>query len=358
MEELKGKKVLVVDDLSMIRKVLRKHLEIMDMEVVEAPDAETVLELVHKEDFDAFLLDIHLPGMDGIELCRCLRIKERFKHTPILFITSLEEERVLEAAFSAGGDDVIGKPVSYAVLEARLINHLRRMDYSRQLDYLQRNLNLYVCPRTLEMVEKQAKTGQVPPPEEREVCVLFSDVRGFTQLSQEIEPKSLFDVLSEHLGAQVKSVYRYGGYIDKFSGDGLMAVFDGPDMVIKSCLCALKIIEQSRELCGSSSACIYQLGIGIHKGSVLIGNIGTEKQLDYTVIGPTVNLAARLCGHADALSVVVSDAVKEALAGDLQIEFSKRKDLNVKGVKEPVAAYNISQGERARITLDLDDMDD
>ncbi|HHJ80473.1 MAG TPA: adenylate/guanylate cyclase domain-containing response regulator, partial [Candidatus Tenderia electrophaga] len=293
---LTAKRVLLVDDMSTIRKALTRMLDGFGMAVSSASDAETALMLMADQDVDVFLLDIHLAGMDGIELCRRLRRFERFAHTPVLFITGLVEDEVSQRAFDAGADDVISKPVSEAVLRARLNNHLQRAEYARELDVMRRSLNQYVDSRTRKMVEEQVREGKQLVPQRREICVLFSDVRGFTQLSQEMPPETLFRILSESLNSQVQCVYRFGGYIDKFSGDGVMAVFDGPDKSINSCLCALKMIEEACVQASGDAAGLYQLGIGIHQGEAMIGNIGIEKQLDYTVIGPTVNLAARLCG--------------------------------------------------------------
>jgi class 3 adenylate cyclase len=356
-ENFSGLTVLVVDDSSTARKVLARHLSELGCTVVEARDAEKALKRVHEFAIDACLLDINLPGMSGFDLCRHLRVMDRFRHVPILFVTALDETEVVREAFAAGGDDVLIKPVAVEVLAARLLHHLQCLAVVRRLDTTQRNLNLYLCPRTQEMAQQHALSGHLPAPEVREVCVLFSDVRGFTQLSQELEPQLLFNVLSEHLGAQVHYVYRFGGYIDKFSGDGIMAVFDGPEMAVNSCLCALKILEYAQQQAQSSVAPLYQLGIGIHQGEVMIGNIGTDRQLDYTVIGPTVNLAARLCGHAAALSVVISDAVRRGVKGDPRFNFDGPHLLSIKGVKVQVPAFVLTPGKKGDMVAPVDDLD-
>jgi adenylate cyclase len=354
---LTGKRVLLVEDMSTVRKMLKLMLVNFDMDVVEARDAEEALELVSDHSFDAFLLDINLAGMDGMELCRLLRRTERFQYTPVLFITSLDESEISQQAFDVGGDDVITKPVAEAVLRARLNAHMQRHEFARELHVMRSNLNQYVDARTRQMVEQLSRSGKKFKPERRKVCVLFTDVRGFTQLSQEMEPEQLFNILSEHLSAQVKSVYRFGGYIDKFGGDGVMAVFDGDDGSLNACLCALKIVDDARKQAVGDAAALYKLGIGIHQGEVMVGNIGIEKQLDYTVIGPTVNLAARLCGHARALSVVVSEAVYQQLLEETQVQFSGPLSLQVKGVKESVVAYNLSPGEKRSLIQPIDDID-
>src|SRR2546422_4288734 len=135
-----------------------------------------------------------------------------------------------------------------------------------------------------------------------------------------MEPEKLFSLLSACLAEQVELIYEFGGYVDKFAGDGVMAVFDGKDYVRQGCLCALRIMQSARKSDGTGEQRIRQLGIGIHAGRVVIGNIGSPEHLDYSVIGTTVNLAARLCGHAEPMSIVVSSAVRDAVPNDLQLQ--------------------------------------
>jgi len=93
---------------------------------------------------------------------------------------------------------------------------------------------------------------------------MFSDVRGFTQLSQELEPTTLFNVLSSHLATQVDSVYRHGGYIDKFAGGGIMAVFDSDQRVAGVCRCALEIMDATQSDDLGQNQRMLEPGIGIH----------------------------------------------------------------------------------------------
>jgi adenylate cyclase len=103
------------------------------------------------------------------------------------------------------------------------------------------------------MVEKASKTGVVPSPEDRDLAICFTDIRGFTAFAENLPPRQLFSVVSSHLSEQVTTVHEYGGYVDKFGGDGIMAIFDGKDMVLQSCLCALQIIGTGRAKSASGS---------------------------------------------------------------------------------------------------------
>lgn len=344
-DPLVGKTILVVDDMESLRVLIGGLLAQAGAHVFEAKGGEEALRMVANQSIDAFVMDIQMPGMSGIELCKSIRAMERHRVTPILFITSLDETRALEQALQAGGDDFIHKPIHLVVLRARLNNLLYRTAYLRQAQMMSLSLQRYVSPRTEEIARLYAESGVLPPPKRQDVCILFSDVRGFTEMSQDMEPEALMEVLSGHMGTLVPLVYEHGGYVDKFAGDGLMAVFDGEDRVRKGCLCALDMLEASRRHLASEGLKIHQLGIGIHAGDAVIGNLGSSRHLDYTLIGKTVNLAARLCSMAQSLSIVVSEAVRDRIESDASLSFSNERHVTVKGFKDPIAVYDLGRGE-------------
>ncbi len=343
---LSGKNILVVDDMASLRVMVSGLLSQTGANTMEAENAAQALDIVARQPIDAFIVDIQMPGMDGIELCRSLRRMEPHRNTPVIFITSMDESRVLERALEAGGDDFIGKPVHVVVLRARLTNLLQRTAYLRQAQLMSLSLQRYVSPRTEQIARRYAQTGMLPAPERQDACILFSDVRGFTELSQDMEPEALFTVLSSHLATLVSLVYEHGGYVDKFAGDGIMAVFDGHGMVQQACLCALEMLEASRRHLETEGLRIHQLGIGIHRGDAVSGNLGSSRQLDYTLIGKTVNLAARLCSMAESLSIVVSHTVRDALVHDQRFAFDRGRRVTVRGFKEPISIYDLTRSAR------------
>lgn len=347
-EVLKRAKVMVVDDMRAARLLVSNLLCQYGVKALEAECAEQALEIAKNENIDAFVIDIRMPGMNGIELCRAIRKAGKYRDTPIVFITTLDERESLQQALDAGGDDFIHKPVHAAILKARLSNLLQKVAYLKQVESMSLSLRRYVSPRTEEMARAYAASGVLPAPREQEVCVLFSDVRGFTELSQELEPENLLHVLSEHLAAQVDLIYQHGGYVDKFAGDGVMAVFDGEDMALKCCLCALDMLEVSRRHVEQEGLKIHLLGIGIHKGTAIIGNLGSLEHMDYTLVGKTVNLAARLCGMAERLSIVVSQEVRDALADDPRLSFLSERRATLRGFKEPLSIFELARGTHSK----------
>jgi adenylate cyclase len=124
-----------------------------------------------------------------------------------------------------------------------------------------------------------------------------------------------------------------------------MAVFDGEDMAYKCCNCALDMLEASRERLAKEGIRIHQMGIGINKGEAVIGNLGSAEHLDYTLIGKTVNLAARLCSMAHSLSIVVSQSVRDELVGSTGIGFANERRATVRGFRDPISVFDLTRGE-------------
>ena len=153
----------------------------------------------------------------------------------------------------------------------------------------------------------------------------------------------LFSLISALLADQVQIIHEFGGYVDKFGGDGVMAIFEGRDMVLQSCLCALSILESAHVKDSSGADEMRRFGIGIHTGRAVVGNIGSPEHLDYSAIGSTVNLAARLCGQAQAMSAVVSKAVCEAVEGNPQLRFHSEREVTIRGFRDPVTVYTLSR---------------
>jgi len=345
-EILNEKTVLVVDDAPVTRMLVADVLGQNGVRVLEAGSAERARQLAGEHLVDAFLLDVRLPDMNGIELCRALRAVERYRGVPIMFVTGVDQREILQWALEAGCDDFMQKPIDPTVLRKRLGNLLQKAAYVQQVELMSLSLQRYVSPRTEEIARVYASTRLLPGPRQVEVCTLFSDARGFTEMSQQMDPEALFHMLSEHLAAQVDLVYDHGGYVDKFAGDGIMAVFDGEQMARRCCLCALEIMEKSGGAAAQRGSRIGRLGIGIDKGLAIVGNLGSKEHLDYTIIGAPVNLAARLCGLADR-SVVASQAVHDAAAALAEVEFRGARQVAVRGYREPLTVYDLARRSRS-----------
>ncbi len=342
------KHILLADDDRTTRNVIAKILEDEGYRVDQADRGEKCLFMALEKNYHAFFVDINMPSLGGIDLCKRLRNIERYSNAPIIIITSLDESEMLQQVFDAGATDFLSKPIKQIVLRARLNSHLERVEYQDEMQKVRDYLNRYISAKTQRMVEAYALTGMLPSPELHSVCVMFTDVRGFTALSREIDLEYLFEKLSRLLGLQVDLVHQHGGYIDKFGGDGLMAIFEGDDMAARACRCAAEMIEQltrqqnlDARFVKTENDFSLPIGVGIHLGPVLIGNIGSKEHLDYSVIGETVNLASRLCAQADAMTIDVSEQVTKAIDSDAGLQFEAPAEVSIRGVSDPVRVFKL-----------------
>lgn len=185
----------------------------------------------------------------------------------------------------------------------------------------------------------------------REIAVLFVDIRGFTTMSESLQPEEVVGILNEYLSMVAECIFKHHGMLDKFIGDAAMAIFNAPtdqdDYAFEAVATAYDIVQRSEEL---SKALMDKFGktisygIGVNIGHAVVGNIGSNFRMDYTAIGDTVNTAARLESNAKAGEVLISSDLKERLGDRIIIEDAgmmkfkgKSKEMNVyrlKGIKD------------------------
>ena len=180
----------------------------------------------------------------------------------------------------------------------------------------------------------------------REATVLFSDIRGFTAMSERLDPQSIVSMLNEYFEIMVDIVFENEGTLDKFVGDELMAVWGAPvgqaDHASRAVRAALQMTEAlvkfNRFRVANGEHPIH-VGIGINCGELIAGYMGSTRTLSYTVIGDTVNTAARLCSHAQAGEIMVTEPIIGALGDRLLTE--ERSEAIMKGKARPVPVYRV-----------------
>ncbi len=177
-----------------------------------------------------------------------------------------------------------------------------------------------------------------------EITVLFSDIRGFTALSETREPDEIVDLLNHYFALQVETIFKYGGTLDKFIGDAIMAFWGAPrpddnqaSHAIAAALEMVDNLQRFREEAGAKAEG-FDVGIGLHSGEAVVGFLGSERRRDYTAIGDTVNLASRIEGLTKGVSrILVSDAVRDKAASDYK--FIEKGRYTVKGRRAEVVVY-------------------
>lgn len=197
----------------------------------------------------------------------------------------------------------------------------------------------YVSRFTAEAVRRSRTDPSWLTGTEQSVSILFADLRGFTRFSENRDASALVRELNSLLSVQADVVVSAGGDVDKFIGDAVMAVFlddeHSPASVFE---CAARLIQRVRDETDRTGWQL-SLGIGIHCGRAVVGSIGSQTRRDFTAIGHTVNLASRLCDHAQPWEVLISADFRERLPADARARFHQTEPMNFKNVERPVATY-------------------
>lgn len=204
----------------------------------------------------------------------------------------------------------------------------------------------YVAPQVVDEISKKGEFKIALGGENRHVAVLFVDIRGFTPMSESLQPEQVVEILNEYLSLTTGAIFKNGGTLDKFIGDATMAVFNAPfdldDYIYKAVCTALDIAAGSEELekklmerFGKS----VSFGIGVNCGPAVVGNIGCEFRMDYTAIGDTVNTAARLESNAKRGQILISKDVFDALEG--RIDAEEIGVIPLKGKKDGAFVYAV-----------------
>lgn len=195
-------------------------------------------------------------------------------------------------------------------------------------------------------VARQLMSGEIAlGGEMRQISVLFCDIRGFTALSQNMDPSAVIEMLNEHFTPLTKVVYEHHGVVDKFVGDLIMAVFGAPrsyqNDALNAALSAVRMIEERQQMNDASSTRKITIGIGVATGPAVAGCMGSIDRLNYTVIGERVNLGSRLCSQAGRMEVVIDESTRQQLGALAEVE--PLPPLTLKGFSQPVQAYKLKR---------------
>lgn len=206
----------------------------------------------------------------------------------------------------------------------------------------------YVAPQVVDEISKQGDFQLVLGGESRDIAVLFVDIRGFTPMSESLEPEQVVEILNEYLKLTTESILNNGGTLDKFIGDATMAVFNAPfdleDYVYRAVCTARDIAagsEALKEKLLERFGKTVSFGIGVNCGKAVVGNIGCDFRMDYTAIGDTVNTAARLESNAKPGQILISESVYEAVKD--RADVTEVGEIPLKGKSKGVFVYQVDR---------------
>jgi adenylate cyclase len=363
--------ILVVDDSAVNRATLTMGLERDGHRVTTADNGRQALELLASSPFDAVLLDIVMPELDGYGVLEQMKADANLRSIPVIVITAVDDVASAVRCIEMGADDYLTKPFDPIVLRARITAGLRKkrlQDIERAHAEEMSHVNQRLEARVEEQMAELVRTGELrrflPRPvaegllsgqlgvegfERRKVTLLFADMVGFTDLSETLEPEELAEVLDEYLREMSAVLVTHGGTLDNYIGDGVMAVFGAPeraeeaDQAWSAVQAGLAMRDRARELAarlrGRGVPADLQVRVGINAGYCTLGVFGSDLLRAYKVVGFAVNMAARLQSEA-APGTVLCGFRTYALVRD-RVHAEAREPLTIKGSARPVEAWEI-----------------
>ena len=339
-------KVMVIDDSALACGVVKEGLSRQGFDVVCFEDPFEALEQVHRVKPAIILTDLEMPGIDGAEVCR--RVKNGPSQAlPVIILTAFDDDAQKVSGLKAGADDYVNKSASMAELAARIEGILRRAGETARLR------SLFARYTSEAVVEEILKSGEVVlTGEKRAVTALFADIRNFTGLAESRPAEQVVGILNQVLGRLADAVLTCGGTLDKFLGDGLMAVFGAPvghdDDALRAVQAAQMMMAAVKTVNDESRAefeagrlpaepPLLELGIGVNSGPAVVGNIGSSARTEYTCIGDAVNVAARLCSQAGPGEILVGEQTEKLVGAGAR--FEALAPLRLKGKRRTVPVF-------------------
>ena len=330
-------RILVVDDTPANIQAISAILKEKGYQISVATNGRQALAVVDRVRPDLILLDVMMPEMDGFETCRQLKAAEKWRQIPVIFLTAKTETADLVQGFELGAVDYVAKPFNAHELLARVNTHLtvdelrrsladKNTELARAHELVRRAFGRYVSEEVAASILKSPE-GLDLGGEEREVTILMSDLRGFTALASRLSPHDVIEFLNLYLEAMVDVISRYEGTIDEIIGDAILVIFGAPlvceDNAAKAVACGLAMqlaMMGVNQRLSAKGAAELEMGIGIHTGRVIVGNIGSLRRTKYAAVGSNVNLAGRIESFTTGGQLLISENTRERIQADLRID--------------------------------------
>ena len=322
----RGGHVLVVDDDALNRRLLTATLAREGLRTTSATDGDEALRVIKEDLPDVVLLDIEMPGLDGIEVLERIKSDEATRHLPVIMISGLDDTESVVRCLEIGADDFLPKPFDAAILRARINAGLDRkalheLERDRVRDLFMRFLPEPIVDDVLARTDGDARIR----PEQLTATVVFGDLRGFTTFAEGRPIDEVVEALNTYLTLMSDAVLDHGGTLVDYMGDGIMAAFGAPvanddhaDLALAAAraMAGEQIATFNAWLSASGVVEPLRMGIGINSGPVLSASVGSPRRLDYAVIGDTTNTASRIESLTKELdhAVLFSEQTKEALS--------------------------------------------
>ncbi|HYX37783.1 MAG TPA: response regulator [Oligoflexus sp.] len=324
-------RILVVDDDALNLRVLRSHLAHRQFQVEFAKSGSEALDKVREQGrVDLILLDVMMPGMSGYDVCRELRKTFEPSELPILMLTAKNQAQDIVDGFEAGANDYIQKPFNHTELHARIDLHLK-------LGLTTQAMKRFVPEDFIRLLgHEHFADVSLGDAAERRLTIIFADIRGFTKAVEFMQTPEVFRYLNNCFAVLGPEIRKAGGFIDKYIGDAIMALFPSdPDDAIRSAVAmneGLKALNQD-----------FWLGTGIHIGPTMLGTLGESERFEATALSDAVNVTSRLEGLTKLLDtrVLVSKDCRDAMKRAEDWRWRDLGDVLIRGRDQAIHLYEL-----------------
>lgn len=342
-------KILVVDDETdlevLIKQKFRKKIREKEYEFLFAINGVDALEkLANTPDVDIVLSDINMPEMDGLTLLT--KISEQRPLLKAVIVSAYGDMENIRVAMNRGAFDFITKPIDFDDLTLTMEKTLKHVKHIKEtLQAIKENniLKMYVDENVLNFMGSREYESTIMANETIEATVMFIDLCGFTKISETAPADTVVTMINTYFDVMVKEIMEQKGFIDKFIGDAIMAVFRGEFHLDRAIDAALAVRQKINKLPEAQNleGFMPKVSIGIKSGEMISGNIGSSslKRLDYTVIGDTVNTAARLQDAAKENQIIISERCYNEVKESFVCKSIGK--ITMKNKAKPLAVYEV-----------------
>jgi class 3 adenylate cyclase len=328
-------RILVIDDTAENLQVVSTILRGAAYAVSVARSGQQGLDIAQRTPPDLILLDLVMPGMDGFEACRQFKSNPALREIPVIFLTASHESNDVLKGFELGAVDYVTKPFNAAELLSRVQTHIQLRAARLKLSTLARQLARYLSPQVHEMIfsgerEVRRETRRRP------LTVFFSDIVGFTTRTEAMGDAELATWLNDYLDEMAQVAQRHGGTLDKFIGDAVMVFFGDPGTAgVEED--ARRCVRMACDMLAAARRRKTKIRIGIHSGECVVGNFGSEEQVNYTIIGTVVNVAARLQAASLPGQILMTEATRDLLGPSVPCQ--PNGSVSLRGITHPLTTF-------------------
>lgn len=355
--------MLLVDDAPDNRLLMSLYLRRSGVEILTARNGEEALQVTASMLPDLVVLDLTMTGMSCYEVCKRIKSNPTTSLTPVVFLISTDEREERIKGLQVGADDFFSKPIQreeFLIRVKSLVNghQARKQQAAAPVsaepggDGVRDDYGHLMSRKLMDKIlttPGAPGNPQVGYQNRFDAVILFADLRGFTRMAEKLPPTQVVLLLNEYFSLLTNVAYRYNGVIFNMAGDSLLVgfgvPFEQPDAAERAINCGNQMLADFDALSiewRARHGLETGLGIGVNKGEVVAGNVGSAAYSNFTIIGDAVNIASRLMQRARAGELLLSDRVMDVLkTTQIYMEALPLPPLTLRGRTEPIGLYCI-----------------